>query len=246
MFEGNVKKRSVNDPFPTTLWSVVRAAGRSTSTTSQDALEKLCSIYWYPLFVFARRKTSDPTVAQDLTQAFFVSILEKKVIEKANQSLGKFRAFLLVSFKNFISNECEKENSQKRGGGRTRLSFDMEDGEQRFQREFLTAARPEDDFERAWALTLLERVLVRLETEFADHRKEYFKELRAFISPDYRAESYAEVAGRLNVTESAIKVGVFRLRRRYRELLRDEIAQTLDQGDVDDEIRFLFSLFAKK
>lgn len=234
--------------FASTHWSIVLAAGHRSSPGSRDALATLCRAYWFPLYAYARRRTRDVHEAQDLTQAFFVALLEKDSLASVHPDRGRFRAFLITAFKNFMANEWEKAHAQKRGGGVAPIPLDFDAGESRFSREPTDELTPERLFERDWVLSLLDRVLDRLRDEFERGGKlDQFERLKVFITPQSTASSHAEVARELGMTEGAVAVAAHRLRRRYRDLLRAEIAQTVASPDeVDDEIRNLFEALAAR
>jgi DNA-directed RNA polymerase specialized sigma24 family protein len=234
------------DVFATTHWTVVIAAGRSGSPDAEAALEQLCRTYWYPLYVFVRRQTSTREDAEDLTQAFFARFLEKNYLENLTSQKGKFRAFLLASLKHFLANEWDRAHRQKRGGGIAALSLDWQDADARYQIDPADKLTPDVLYDRAWAVTLLERVLARLRDENAKGDKaKLFDQLKAFLMVGANAIPYLEVANRLNLNDGAVRVAVHRLRRRYRELLREEIGQTLsDATQIEEEMRTLFSAFA--
>jgi RNA polymerase sigma factor (sigma-70 family) len=229
--------------FATTQWSVVLAAGRRSSPDSSEALAALCQTYWYPLYAYVRRRVGNVHEAQDLTQAFFAKVLEKNYLAVAQPERGKFRAFLLTSFKNFLANEWDKARTLKRGGGKAPIPLDFESGESRFSFEPIDDLTPERLYDKQWALTLLKQVLGRLREEFMRAGKEQqFLHLKVFITGEASLGAYAEAARELGMTEGAAKVAAHRLRRRYRELLRAEIAQTVaEPSEVDDEIRSLFA-----
>lgn len=239
--------RSARGPheFETTRWSLVLAAGHRSSPDAQAALTTLCRSYWFPLYSYVRRRVGNRDEAQDLTQAFFVQLLEKDYLAVARPERGKFRAFLLTSLKHFLSNQWDKARAQKRGGGRAAIPLDLAAGESRYCLEPMDELTPERLFERQWALTLLEQVLRRLREEsVATGKERQFERLKAFVAGQSSAGAYAAAAEALGVTEGAVKVAVHRFRRRYRELLRSEIAQTVaGPADVDDEIRSLFATF---
>lgn len=236
----------MND-FQSTQWSLIVAAGQRVSPDSERALSELCRKYWLPLYGYVRRRVSDVHEAQDLTQEFFCRVLEKNFFAAADPSRGRFRAFLLTSLKHFLVHEWEKARTIKRGGGRNEypLSFDFADGESRLSHVAVGNETPERQFDRQWAVTLLDEVLTKLRTEFRHAGKEaQFEQLKPFLAGGREAaESYAEVAESLGMTPDAIKVAAHRLRQRYRELLRAEIAQTVARPDeIDDEIRTLFQV----
>jgi len=231
--------------FASTHWSIVLAAGHRSSPDSRAALAKLCGAYWVPLYAYARRRVLDVHAAQDLTQAFFAQLLEKNPLAVARPERGRFRAFLLTAFKHFLANVRDQARAQKRGGGVAPLPLDFASGESRLTREPADNMTPERLYERQWVLSLLEQVLARLRDEFIRAGKErHFEQLKVFITPQTAPASYAELAPALGLTEAAAAVAVHRLRRRYRELLRAEIAQTVaSPNEVDDEIRSLFAAF---
>jgi RNA polymerase sigma-70 factor (ECF subfamily) len=229
--------------FATTRWSLVAAAGQVGSPQFREALATLCQVYWYPLYAYARRRLPGPHDAQDLTQAFFAELLEKDYLQAADPRRGKFRSFLLAAFKHFLSRQRERSKAQKRGGGRTPVSLDFEGGERRYQREPIDHATPETLYERRWALAILEQALARLRRELAAADKEkLFERLKGALEGEGLQESHARIADELGVSEQAVKVAVYRLRRRYQELLRDEIAQTVaSPEEVEEELRDLFA-----
>jgi RNA polymerase sigma-70 factor (ECF subfamily) len=206
-------------------------------------LATLCQIYWYPLYAYARRHSTSAHDAQDLTQAFFAELLEKAYLQDADPERGKFRSFLLTAFKHFLSKERARANAQKRGGGRAVLSLDFQVGESRYHLEPVDHATPDKLYERGWALAILDQTLARLRQELANAGKEkLFECLKGALAGEGVQESYAQIADLLGLSESAIKVAVHRLRRRYQELLRAEIAQTVaSPEEVDDELRDLFA-----
>jgi RNA polymerase sigma factor (sigma-70 family) len=226
--------------FPTTSWSTVLAA-RATATR-QPALEALCSAYWSPVYAFVRRRGHDPETAQDLTQAFFARLLEKRDVEAARHERGRFRSFLLASVKHFLTNEWDKGQAQKRGGGTPVFPFTFEDAEHSFCVEPSDETTPERLFERNWAQTLVRRTLRRLRDEHERlGRGAQFERLKPLLLGENEV-SQRETAARMGVSEGAVKMGVLRLRRRYKELLESEIAETLqDPAEVPDELRFLFA-----
>jgi RNA polymerase sigma factor (sigma-70 family) len=231
--------------FVTTHWSVVLSARDPQSPQSAAALEKLCRSYWFPLYAYIRRSGQSKENAEDLTQAFFARLLEKKFLDDAQQERGRFRSFLLVVLKRFLANEWERAHAQKRGGFQTHLSLDTEMAERKFQSEIASAEIPPDRaFERRWALTLLEQTMSRLRSEFEHAGKiSEFERLKIFLTADRREIPYAAVAAELGMNESALRVAVHRLRMRYRELFREEIGHTLAEGEsVDAELRYLLSV----
>jgi RNA polymerase sigma-70 factor (ECF subfamily) len=229
--------------FASTHWSVVLAAGGGPSTEAQEALATLCRVYWYPLYVYARRRLANAEDAQELTQEFFSQFLEKNYLQAADPERGKFRSFLLTAFQRFLSRQRERASAQKRGGGRMGMPLDFQAGERRYSLEPADPNTPETIFQRRWALTLLEQTLARLRQELARAGKEaLFERLKGTLTGDDRQEPYARVAEELSMSEQAVKVAVHRLRRRYQELLREEIGQTVARTEeIEDELRDLFT-----
>ena len=234
------------DIFETTHWSLVLAAGRSSSPASTAALTSLCETYWYPLYAYVRRRVDTVDEARDLTQEFFANFIEKRYFATARPERGRFRAFLLTTFKHFLANEWDKARALKRGGGSSPISLDFDKGESRFHLEPQDDLTPERLYDRQWALTLLKRVLDTLRDEFVrDGKQQQFDHLKQFVSGRPPAGGYAEAAAGLGMSEGAAKVAAHRLRRLYRKLLREEISQTVSTpGEVDDEIRNLFTVFS--
>jgi RNA polymerase sigma factor (sigma-70 family) len=230
--------------FPTTLWTVVLDSGRDEPALARAALARLCQAYWYPLYSFVRRRGKSPHDAEDLTQAFFAQLLEKRGLERVDPEKGRFRTFLLASFKNFLANDWDKAHALKRGGGQKIVSLDEERAESRYRLEPTSHdTTPEHHFDRQWAMMLLERVLDDLRDECrADGNGDLFEELKATITG--QPVAHADMAARLGRSEGAIKVAVHRMRQRYRELVRTRIADTVDQRDVEDELRRRSFLFA--
>ncbi len=232
------------DPqFHTTHWSRIAAAAGMEGEASEAALADLCQAYWYPLYAFLRRRGHAAEDARDLTQGFFATLLEKGYLADADPDRGRFRSFLLTAISRFASKEHDKATAQKRGGGRAAVSFDFTDGERRYRNEPADNWTPERIFERRWALTLLDRTLARLREEHqAIGKLAQFEELKSFLTGESGAPPLRTVAEQLGITEGAAKVAVHRLRQKYRELLRAEIAQTLTaQEDIDDELSVLLA-----
>jgi RNA polymerase sigma factor (sigma-70 family) len=232
--------------FATTRWSVILAAGDSASTQHEPALAALCQTYWFPLYAYLRRRGYDSHQAEDYTQGFFAGILERKGLQRADPKYGKFRSFFLACLKNFLADEWDRAQARKRGGDKKVLSLDFDAAASRYDREPAHGLSPEKLFERSWALTVLTRAMDRLRTEFtALDKQQLFDRLKVYLSAEKEAISYRDVAAELDMTEGAVKVAVHRLRRRYRELVRDEIAQTVaTEAQVDEEIRDLFAALA--
>ena len=228
--------------FVTTHWSVVLAAGRSDTTRAHDALAHLCKSYWYPLYAYARRRGCSPHDAQDLTQDFFARLLAGKWVAEADRQRGRFRSFLLTAMKHFMANEWHKAQAQKRGGGQPILSLDDDTAEHRYRLEPAETATPESLFERGWALTLLEGVLARLEEEYrVDGKQAWMEAMRPALTTDRGDLDYADLAHKLGMTETAARVAVHRLRQRYRQLIRAEVASTVaSPEEVEAEMHYLF------
>lgn len=229
--------------FATTHWSVVLTAQRSDSTRAHAALSHLCQTYWYPLYAFVRRQGHGAHDAQDLTQEFFVRLLEKNYLAIVVRERGKFRSFLLASLKHFLANEWNRAQAAKRGGGLVIASLNETDAEGRYQLDPADTVTAEKIFERRWATTLLDQVVSRLRDEYGRAEKaKLYEELKHCLTVESRAVPYAELAVRLNMSEGAVKVAVHRLRARYREVLREEIAQTVSSPEeVEEELRHLFA-----
>src|SRR5262245_8163265 len=229
--------------FASTRWSLVAAAGKPGSPEAREALAVLCRTYWYPLYAYARRRLASADDAQDLTQEFFARLLEKDYLQAADPRRGKFRSFLLSAFQHFLSKEHDRASAQKRGGGRRPLPLDFQDGERRYVHEPADLTTPETLYERRWALSLLEQALTRLRQEFAVAGKEQlFEALKGTLTGDGASETYSRIGRDLGLSEPAVKTAVHRLRRRYQELLRAEIAQTVASSEeVEDELRDLFA-----
>ena len=228
--------------FATTHWSLVLAAGRDSSPGGRAALEKLCRIYWYPLYSFVRLSGSTPADAQDLTQGFFLQLLKTNFLDAVSPRKGKFRSFLLASLKHYLSNERDRARALKRGGGIAPISIDEQDAESRYRLEPVDQMTPEKLYERRWALTVLDLALARLKEEYASSgRLHLFDQLKEDLTGGETRESHAEIGRRLDMTPGAVKVAAHRLRQRYRECLRAEIADTVENPDeVEEEIRHLF------
>ena len=232
--------------FTSTHWSLVLNAQDTSSPLAAAALEKLCRAYWYPHYVFVRRQGEDEESAKDLTQGFFARLLEKRYLAQVQREKGKFRSFLLASLKHFLGDERDKARAQKRGGGQTFISLDDSTGEERYRLEPVDTMDADKLFERRWALTLLEQARTRVREEYLESGKAgLYDHLKPFESGDQNAPSYAQVAAELGLTESAVKSAVFRMRQRYRELVREEVANTVDSpAEVDAEIRHLISVIS--
>ena len=228
--------------FQTTHWSVVLAASAENGEQTRAALEELCRAYWYPVYTYARRCGHTTHDAEDLTQEFFHRLLDRRYLTQADPQKGRFRNFLLVTFKHFLANEWDRAKAVKRGGRVSFISIDHQspDAEAWAPR---TDESPDQAFARTWALVFLERVVARLRDglERSEQRVQ-FDALKPFLISDEAAETYAQLAARLRTTEAAIKMAVQRLRRRFAETLREEIAHTVTRPDeIEDEIRCLFA-----
>jgi len=233
--------------FAATHWSVVLAAARvggmgDGSSQADRAMAELCRIYWYPLYAFLRRRGHQPHEAEDLTQEFFARLLAQQFLKSVDREKGKFRSFLLATLKHFVSEKRARAAAQKRGGDLVILSLDGMDAETRYYHEPAHDLTPEKLFEKHWALSVLAQVLSRLHAEFAvDGKSAHFDALKASLTGT-SLSSYAKIGAELGMSEGAVKVAIHRLRRRYRALLRDEIAQTVSgPEEVEDEIRYLLS-----
>jgi len=232
--------------FPTTRWTLVLAAGDPHRKEARSALVYLCENYWYPLYAYLRRRGYSADEAQDLTQEFFVRVLEGRYLDRADPEKGRFRSFILTSLKFFVADEGDRQRARKRGGG-TIVPLEFSSGEERYQREPVHDETPERIFERRWALSVLDRVVERLRNEFVHHgHLEHFERLKVFLLGQSDAP-YAALAREMNTSEGALKVAIHRLRKRYRELFRQEIADTVaDPAEVESELRFLAAVLSKK
>ena len=232
--------------FPTTRWTLVFAAGNPERKDARSALASLCESYWYPLYAYVRQRGYAADQAQDLTQEFFMRILEGRYLDRADPEKGRFRSFILTSLKFFVADEEDRQRAHKRGGGAL-LPLEFASGEERFQREPAHDETPERIFERRWALSVLDRVVERLRGEFLHHgRPEHFERLKVFLLAQCDAP-YATLAREMNTSEGALKVAIHRLRKRYRELFRQEIADTVaDPAEVESELRYLAAVLTRK
>lgn len=232
--------------FATTRWSVVLAAGHGDSASARDALADLCQTYWYPLYAYARRRGHSPHDAQDLTQEFFARLLEGNWLARADRERGRFRSFLLSAMKHFLTNEWNRAHAQKRGGRKPILSLNDDSAEQRYRLEPVDTVTPEVLFERGWAMALLEDVLARLEREYdREGKRDLLEAMRPALTVDRARICYHELAEKLGMTETAVRVAVHRLRQRYRRLIRAEVASTVaDPEEVQEEMRHLFNILA--
>ena len=233
--------------FPPTRWSVVLAATHRSTPESAAALEAICRAYWYPLYAYVRRCRQSPHDAQDLTQEFFRLLLEKRWLEDADREKGRLRTFLITALKRFMANEWRRASAQKRGGGQSHVPIDTAFAESRFAADAGAQLPADDLFDRQWALRLLELTLERLQAEFtAAGRTGDFAVLKEFLTEAHGAIDYQAVTARLGLSEGAARVAVHRLRKRFREIYREEIAHTLPAGaDVDAEMRHLAKALAR-
>ncbi len=228
--------------FVTTHWSVVLATADQDSPQARAALEQLCGTYWYPLYCYVRRRGYSHQDAEDLTQGFLLRWLQQNSFARADASKGRLRSFLLAGLNHFLSDEWDRASAQKRGGGQPMLSLmDTQGADERYRVEPAEERSPEKLFERRWALTLLDQVLAHAEQEFREAGKlEQFQQLRAFLIAGTGEESYAEVGAKLGMSPEAVKKAVQRMRHRYYELFREEVAHTVaDPAEVEEELRYL-------
>jgi RNA polymerase sigma factor (sigma-70 family) len=232
--------------FATTRWSLVLAAALPESE-SRGALEQLCVKYWYPLYAFVRGQGQSHDQAQELTQSFFLFLLEKKTFEKADPNRGRFRTFLISSMKNFMANQWRSEQAMKRGGGTTILSIEFEQGETQFELEPIDRMTPEKIYQRRWAMTLLNKSVVELEQSYIDEGKhELFQSLKPFLTGGESDAAQSQIAEKFEMSAGAVRVALHRMRKRCQQLLREEIAQTVDSpDDIDDELREMITALSE-
>jgi DNA-directed RNA polymerase specialized sigma24 family protein len=233
--------------FQTTCWSVIIAARDGDTPAAKEALAALCSSYWYPLYAFVRRKGYDADTAQDLVQGFLTRLLEKRELVAVDRGKGRFRSYLMAACTHFLANERDYAYAKKRGGGRMTISIDGLSAEGRYRRVPAHQLTAERLFEKQWALTLLDRVVERLEAEMARVGKSrQFMALKPALLADASRTSFARIAAELAVSEEAARAATHRLRQRYRDLLRDEVTRTVDRpDDVEEEIAALFSALGR-
>jgi len=243
----NQQQRPSRAWFATTHWSVVLAAGDKAHSHWEEALQTLCQTYWYPLYAYARQHGHQAQDAEDLTQAFLMKLIERNLAQLADRTRGRFRSFLLTSFKHFMADQRDKDRTCKRGGQAQVFSLDFAAAETRYQREPGHDTTAEDIFERRWALTVLETVFAKLREQYvADGKSELFDRLKPCLTQAGSAIPYTELATQLPLSEGALRVAVHRLRQRYRDLLHAEIEHTVaDPSHVEDEIRDLFQALAR-
>lgn len=225
--------------FATTHWSLILEARDGQDKAADQALEELCRVYWYPLYAYGRRSGISADEAKDLTQQFFQQLLEKQFLDSVHPSKGKFRSFLLVTFKNLIKSEWRRANAQKRGGGQVVLSLDEQDPEGRYLREPVDTVTPDQLYEKQWAQTLVGRAINRLKEEWEAQGKPFDK-LKVFLLSQKGTVAFADMASELGTSENALKASVHRMRRRYGEIFRSEVALTVnDPSEVDEEVQHL-------
>lgn len=231
-------------PFQTTNWTLIVQAADSDTSAARAALGALCHAYWYPVYAFVRRQGFSAADAEDLTQGYFTRFIEKGYAKELRPELGRFRAFVLASVRNYVSNERDRERAQKRGGGRSPVSLDQASAEERYALEPQDPATPDRLFERAWARSAVDRALGRLANEIArTEGVERFDQLKAHLTGDEEPSTYRELAAAWGVGEPAVRVYVHRLRKRFGNLLREEVATTVaDPADVDAELRHLLEM----
>jgi RNA polymerase sigma factor (sigma-70 family) len=238
--------RSGADKFVTTHWSMVLAAGDTSASQHEQALSELCDTYWFPLYMYLRRRGYNAHQAEDYTQGFFTKMLDKHYLRKVGPKPGKFRSFLLAALKHYVADEHDHIKAIKRGGKRDIKSFDFNSAERKYALSLTYDMSPDKVFERSWALTVLEKTMDLLKAEWVSRNKQaLFDALRVYLGGQEENVPYHLVANELNMSEAAVKVTVHRLRRRYREILREEIAQTVAREDqIDEEINDLFIALA--
>jgi RNA polymerase sigma-70 factor (ECF subfamily) len=236
----------VTSPFKTTKWSTVLAARDGPSGEARQALAALCETYWYPLYAYVRSQGFSPDQAIDITQGYFVRLLEKDYLKDVKPAAGRFRTFLIVTMKHFLVNELQRERALKRGGGVRAISLDTEEAEERYRREPVDRLTPEEIYERRWALAVLARVLATLGREYSVAGKQHrFDLLKGYLTGEQPRVRYRDVAAELEMTEPAVRAAVRRLRQRFGKLLKEEIAETVRQSEeVDDEVRHLLTVVA--
>jgi len=232
--------------FTTTHWSVVLSAGEGNSQSAAEALERLCRTYWYPLHAFVRRSGYDPESAKDLTQSFFERLIEKDYLKNVDRAKGRFRSFLLAALKHFLANEWDRRQTIRRGGQYRFVGLDERCIEACEQQDAVSSLTPEKLYERRWALTVLGAAKAKLAAEYdASGKGQLFETLQVYLTGETGQAPYSEAASRLKLSTDAVKKAVERLRRRYGEFLRDEIAHTVAHpGEIEDEIRHLRRVLA--
>jgi RNA polymerase sigma-70 factor (ECF subfamily) len=229
--------------FATTHWSLVVAAGKNADPAAREALATLCEDYWYPLYAYIRRRGYQPAEAQDLAQGFFLQLMERNVVQAADQTRGRFRSFLLSSLDHYVANQWRHDQTQKRGSGRIR-SLDVAEGERRYRLEPADEMTPERIYERRWAMTLLNKAVESLRDEYLQSSKLHvFEALKVYLGGQESTVPYRDLAEQLGTSEGAVKVAVHRLRQRCRDCLRRTIANTVaTEEEIDEELRHLFQV----
>jgi RNA polymerase sigma factor (sigma-70 family) len=232
--------------FPSTHWSVVLATHTHDPARARAALQQLCTVYWYPLYAYLRRRGQQPADAEDLVQGFIAHLLARQFFQIADPGKGRFRSYLLISLNHFVADIAERDGRQKRGAGVPLLSLDVITAEHRYAQEPADPHNPEQLFERRWALTLLDAVLQRLEREAAESgRRELFRQIKGVLLGERSGVPYAQLAPQVGMSEAALTMTVHRLRRRYRELIREEIAHTVSRPvEIEEEMRHLFQVLS--
>ena len=233
--------------FTSTHWSVVLAAGQEDSPSAQAALEKLCQVYWPPLYAYARRRKFNPEDSQDLTQEFFARFLAGNYLRTVHQSRGKFRCYLLKAFQHFLSNEWDKTRAIKRGAGKSAIPLDDLNAEHLYNLVATNNQTPEESYDQSWAFALLEHVQVQLKKEYHDvDKSDRFDHLVQFLPGESSPISYVDAARQMEISEEAVRSEVYRLRKRYRELVRHSIAQTVaTPADIDEEVHYLITVLSR-
>ena len=232
--------------FSTTRWTLVLRAGGAEGPSSETAWQNLCKIYWYPLYAYARRNGATKEDSEDIVQGFLLSLFERQDLNRVSPEKGRFRSFLLASLKHYISHAADRARTLKRGGSLPTLSLDWEEAGARFEISDTSSGTPDEIYDREWALALLQNVLERLRAEWqAKHKEALFDLLQIFLTVDRDDAKYAETAASHGFSENYLRVNTHRLRKRYRELLREEIGQTLKNRDmIEDEMQALFKAFS--
>jgi len=244
--QGSEMPQRQSEGFTATHWSVVLTAGQSDSPQAAQALEKLCRAYWYPLYAYVRRQGHSPHDAQDLTQEFFARLLAKNYLATVGREKGKFRSFLLAALNHFMADERDRTRAAKRGGGKAVISLDEEDAETRYQADIVSQLSPDKIFEKRWATTLLEQAFSRLREEsVAAGKSERFDRLKTFLEDGTGPGDYDEAGAELGMAANTVAAAVHRLRQRYRELVRAEIANTVASPDeIKEEMQNLVAALA--
>lgn len=234
------------EAFATTRWSMVFRASEGLDNRAQRDLEDVCRACWYPIYAFVRRQGYSPEDSQDLAQGFFEHVLRNNVLSHADPERGKFRSFLLGALRHFVSNEARRMRAEKRGGRVQFVPMDVQEGEERYEREIAHPDTPEKLFQRSWAENLLQRAVDGLRRDYEKQGKgSLFEALHPYLAGSANPNSYQELAQSLKMSSGTVAVAVFRMRKRYGELLRSEIAQTVDDpSDIEQEIRLLLDAVA--